>query len=123
MDLFAADYAVVPPGQAKIIHTGIAIELPPGYEAQVRSRSGLALKKRVFVLNAPGTIDPSYRGEVGVILFNAGSEHFEVEPGDRVAQMVIARYVGATVVRADELAGSLRGQGGFGSTGIKESGQ
>ncbi|APQ17403.1 dUTP diphosphatase [Maribacter hydrothermalis] len=107
-----------PLGRA-IIPTGLFIELPVGIEAQVRPRSGLAAKKGVTVLNAPGTIDADYRGEVGVILINLGSEDFVVENGERIAQMVIAKHERAEWNLVDNLSETARGEGGFGSTGVK----
>ena len=107
-----------PLGRA-IIPTGLFIELPVGIEAQVRPRSGLAAKKGVTVLNAPGTIDADYRGEVGVILINLGNEDFVVENGERIAQMVIAKHERAEWNLVDNLSETLRGDGGFGSTGVK----
>ncbi|MGB2761255.1 MULTISPECIES: dUTP diphosphatase [Maribacter] len=107
-----------PLGRA-IIPTGLFIELPIGLEAQVRPRSGLAAKKGVTVLNAPGTIDADYRGEVGVILINLGSEDFIVENGERIAQMVIAKHERAEWNVVDSLSETARGEGGFGSTGVK----
>lgn len=100
-----------------IIPTGIFIELPEGYEAQVRPRSGLAVKKGITVLNSPGTIDADYRGEIGVILVNLSKEPFQVTAGDRVAQLVIARHERAEWVETKELSATERGSGGFGSTG------
>ncbi len=119
MDLLAAvDEAVtLQPGEYRLIPTGIAIALPRGYEAQIRPRSGLALKHGISVLNAPGTIDADYRGEVGVILINHGHEPFVVRRGDRIAQIVIAPYSRATWDPVDRLPESDRGAGGFGSTG------
>ncbi len=102
-----------------IIPTGLYLEIPEGYEAQVRPRSGLAAKKGITVLNAPGTIDADYRGEVGVILVNLSKEPYVVEPGERIAQMVFARHEQVEWVEAEELAESGRGEGGFGSTGVK----
>ncbi|WP_430428514.1 dUTP diphosphatase [Maribacter litoralis] len=107
-----------PLGRA-IIPTGLFIELPVGIEAQVRPRSGLAAKKGVTVLNAPGTIDADYRGEVGVILINLGSEDFVVENGERIAQMVIAKHERAEWNVVESLSETTRGEGGFGSTGVK----
>lgn len=107
-----------PLGRA-IIPTGLFMELPVGIEAQVRPRSGLAAKKGVTVLNAPGTIDADYRGEVGVILINLGSEDFVVENGERIAQMVIAKHERAEWNLVDNLSETERGEGGFGSTGVK----
>ena len=107
------------PLERKIIKTGIFIQLPTGYEAQVRSRSGLAFKKGITVLNSPGTIDADYRGEVGVILVNLSSEEFVIEDGERIAQMVISKHEKADWIEAKILDESERGVGGFGSTGIK----
>tara|TARA_X000000368_G_C23028724_1_gene711454 strand:+ start:915 stop:1349 length:435 start_codon:yes stop_codon:yes gene_type:complete len=102
-----------------LIKTGLFIELPEGYEAQVRPRSGLAYKRGVTVLNSPGTIDADYRGEVGVILINLSEEEFIIENGERVAQMVIAKHEQANWIDAETLESSERGDGGFGSTGVK----
>lgn len=106
------------PGQAQIIPTGIKIALPYGYEAQVRSRSGLAAKYSVVVLNSPGTIDADFRGEIKVILINHGKENFIIENNMRIAQLVIAEYVKVSLVQVDELDETDRGEGGFGSTGL-----
>ncbi|WP_108869503.1 dUTP diphosphatase [Aquimarina aquimarini] len=121
MDLRAsiAEPVVLKPLERAIIKTGLFIELPVGYEAQVRPRSGLAAKKGITVLNAPGTVDADYRGEVGVILVNLSNEDFIVENGERVAQMVIAKHERADWVEVTELSETSRGEGGFGSTGIK----
>ncbi len=108
---------VIGVGERKLIPTGIRLEIPRGYEGQVRPRSGLALKHGVTVLNAPGTIDSDYRGEVSVILVNHGKEPFTVRHGDRIAQLVIAPVVQARFVAADSLSDTERGQCGFGSTG------
>lgn len=102
-----------------IIKTGLFIELPIGYEAQVRPRSGLAAKKGITVLNAPGTIDADYRGEIGVILVNLSNEDFTIENGERVAQLVIAKHERAEWVEVETLTQTSRGEGGFGSTGTK----
>lgn len=102
-----------------IVPTGIFIELPVGYEAQVRPRSGLAAKKGITVLNAPGTVDADYRGEVGVILVNLSADDFTIENGERVAQMVIAKHERAEWVKVDSLSETDRGAGGFGSTGTQ----
>ncbi len=107
------------PLERKVIPTGLHIALPPGIEAQVRPRSGLAAKFGITVLNAPGTIDADYRGDVGVILVNLSSDHFRVENGDRIAQLVLAKYERATWALTNSLEDSERGQGGFGSTGVK----
>jgi dUTP pyrophosphatase len=119
MDLLAAvkETVVIAPHKRVLIPTGISIALPEGYEAQVRPRSGLALKHGVTVLNAPGTIDADYRGEVGVILVNHGDQDFTVERGMRVAQLIIAPYTRAEWQQVNSLEGSARGAGGFGSTG------
>ena len=121
MDLCAAvdDPVLIRPGERALVPTGIYIALPPGYEAQVRPRSGLAIKKGVTVANTPGTIDADYRGEVGVVLVNLGAESFEVTRGMRVAQMVVAPVTRAEVIVTDDLPDSERGAGGFGSTGHK----
>ncbi len=116
LDLFAAEEVTLQPGVPQAVPTGIAIELPPGYEAQVRPRSGLALKHTITLPNAPATIDPGYRGEIKVILLNLGSEAYSVQAGDRVAQMVIARYEAVEWDEA-ELNQSARGEKGFGSSG------
>lgn len=107
-----------PLGRA-IIQTGLFIELPVGFEAQVRPRSGLAAKKGITVLNAPGTIDADYRGEIGVILVNLSNEPFTVENGERIAQLVIAKHERAIWVEVQSLSETARGEGGFGSTGTK----
>ena len=107
-----------PMGRA-LIKTGLHVALQPGYEAQVRPRSGLALKKGITVLNSPGTIDADYRGEIGVILVNLSEENFVVEDGQRVAQLVIAKYEQITWDEVEVLSETKRGVGGFGSTGVK----
>ncbi|MFD2517409.1 dUTP diphosphatase [Salinimicrobium flavum] len=107
------------PLERAIIKTGLFIELPVGYEAQVRPRSGLAAKKGITVLNSPGTIDADYRGEIGVILVNLSNEEFIVQNGERVAQMVISRHEHITWKEVDTLEESSRGAGGFGSTGVQ----
>jgi dUTP pyrophosphatase len=121
MDLRAAVAAFEPvvlaPGERKLIPTGLKIALEPGYEAQVRPRSGLALKHGVTCLNSPGTIDSDYRGEVGVILINHGQVAFEIQRGERIAQMVIAPYAQAVMAEVEALDETARGAGGFGSTG------
>ena len=120
LDLRAATWGASIPagGGRRLIATGFAVELPPGFEGQIRPRSGLALKHGVTVLNSPGTIDQSYRGEIGVILINHGSEPFMVSRGDRIAQLVIAPVATVVAVEAAELTASERGSGGFGSTGV-----
>jgi dUTP pyrophosphatase len=118
MDLYASEDLEIGPGQSCMVRTGIAIEVPTGTEAQVRPRSGLALKRQVTVLNTPGTIDEGYRGEVGVILINHGAEPFSVTRGMKVAQMVVKPVVTVEVKEVDELSDTPRGTGGFGSTGV-----
>jgi len=108
---------VLEPGTWQLIPTGIAIALPEGYEAEVRPRSGLALKHGVTLLNAPGTVDADYRGEVGCIMINLGQEPFVIEDGDRIAQLVIHQVCRAELEEAEELPASSRGDGGFGHTG------
>ena len=117
MDLCACEEAVLRPGERRLVRTGLVMELPQGAEAQVRPRSGLALKHGVTLLNAPGTIDAGYRGEIGVILVNHGEAPFVIAPGMRIAQLVLAAVARVTVTLADELGASARGAGGFGSTG------
>jgi len=116
MDLHAVESVTLAPGDTKLVPTGLSIELPPGFEAQIRPRSGLALKHSITLPNSPATIDPGYRGEIRVILQNLGRETFEIHPGDRIAQMVIARYE-AIEWREGDLSASTRGTGGFGSSG------
>ncbi|MOA24240.1 Deoxyuridine 5'-triphosphate nucleotidohydrolase [compost metagenome] len=121
MDLRAAvaefEPVILAPGERKLIPTGLKIALEPGYEAQVRPRSGLALKHGVTCLNSPGTIDSDYRGEVGVILINHGQIAFEIQRGERIAQLVIASYAQAVMAEVEALDETARGAGGFGSTG------
>lgn len=121
MDLRASIDAPITlePMQRTLVKTGLFIELPIGYEAQVRPRSGLAAKKGITVLNAPGTVDADYRGEVGVILINLSNEAFTIENGERVAQLVIAKHERAEWMEVEELSQTSRGAGGFGSTGVK----
>ncbi|WP_453994532.1 dUTP diphosphatase [Bacillus nitroreducens] len=119
LDLFSAEEKKIKPGEAQMIKTGIKMELPPGTEAQVRPRSGLALKHSVTVLNSPGTIDEGYRGEIGVILINHGKQDFIVEKHMRIAQMVIAPVAQVNLHQVDEITRSERGEGGFGSSGVK----
>lgn len=107
------------PLERAIVKTGLFIELPIGYEAQVRPRSGLAAKKGITVLNTPGTIDADYRGEIGVILINLSAEEFIIENGERIAQMVVAKHERAEWIEVQELSETSRGEGGFGSTGVK----
>jgi dUTP pyrophosphatase len=119
LDLVSIEAKAIAPGASQLIRTGIAIKLPPGTEAQVRPRSGLALKHQITVLNTPGTIDEGYRGEICVILINHGSQVFQVEPGMRIAQMVITSFISVTVETVDALSeDTARSSGGFGSTGV-----
>ncbi|MGB5715040.1 MAG: dUTP diphosphatase [Waterburya sp.] len=117
LDLFALEETEILPGETLLIKTGIAIALPPGYEAQIRPRSGLALKHSITVLNSPGTIDAGYRGEIGIILINHGKKAFQVVPGMKIAQMVISSFIQAKVTIVDQLNVTARGKDGFGSTG------
>ncbi len=121
MDLraFCPDPIELKPLERAMVPTGLFIELPEGFEAQVRPRSGLAAKKGVTVLNSPGTIDADYRGEIKVILVNLSTETFEIQSGDRIAQMVIARHERIHPVEAEVLGETQRGAGGFGHTGVK----
>ena len=120
-DLRSRVDAVIPSGKITLVPTGVFMELPVGYEAQVRPRSGLALKHGITVLNTPGTIDAGYRGEVGVILINAGPADFTVARGDRIAQMVVQKLADIELVAAEQLSDTSRGAGGFGSTGVKNN--
>jgi len=116
MDLHSVEAVTLEPGVPRLVSTGLTIELPPGFEAQVRPRSGLALKHAITMPNAPGTIDPGYRGELRVILLNLGREPYAIAAGDRIAQMIVARYE-PVEWHETELAESRRGAGGFGSSG------
>lgn len=117
LDIYAIENLTIKPGEHKLVRTGFAIELPEGTEAQIRSRSGLALKRGISVLNSPGTVDSGYRGEIGVILINHGKEDFEIKPGSKIAQMVIVNFIRANIEAVESLSGSNRGEEGFGSTG------
>jgi dUTP pyrophosphatase len=121
MDLRAniTDPITLKPLERTIVKTGLFIELPIGYEAQVRPRSGLAAKNGVTVLNAPGTVDADYRGEIGVILVNLSNEDFTIQNGERIAQLVVAKHERAEWTVVQELSETSRGEGGFGSTGVK----
>ena len=121
MDLRASlsESRTLKPLERSIVGTGLFIELPIGYEAQVRPRSGLAAKKGITVLNAPGTIDADYRGEIGVILVNLSNEEFVINNGERIAQLVIAKHERADWIKVEELTETIRGESGFGSTGVK----
>jgi len=121
MDLRAniSEPIVLNPLERAIVKTGLFLELPVGIEAQVRPRSGLAAKNGITVLNAPGTIDADYRGEVGVILVNLSNETFTIQNGERIAQLIIAKHERAEWIEVEELSETIRGEGGFGSTGVK----
>lgn len=121
MDLraFTGEPVILKPMERKLIPTGLYIELPVGYEAQVRPRSGLALRHGITVLNSPGTIDADYRGEIGVILVNLSDTEFTVNDGDRIAQMIISQYIKAELEEADKIDMTTRGEGGFGHSGRK----
>jgi len=116
---FIEEKLTLSPGERKLIKTGLFLEIPEGYEAQVRPRSGLALKNGITVLNSPGTIDADYRGEIGVILINHSSENFEINSGDRIAQLIFAKVEQAVWFETESLNETERGLGGFGSTGKK----
>lgn len=119
MDLRASleETITLKPLERSLVKTGLSIELPPGHEAQVRPRSGLALKQGLTVLNSPGTIDADYRGEIGVILINLSTENVDIKNGDRIAQLVVAKHENVSWMEVELLEESVRGEGGFGSTG------
>ncbi len=121
MDLRAnlTEPIILQPLERTIVKTGLFIELPIGYEAQVRPRSGLAFKNGITVLNSPGTVDADYRGEIGVILVNLSNQAFEIQNGERIAQLIIAKHERANWIEVEELSETSRGAGGFGSTGVK----
>lgn len=118
MDVRSIEELTLEPGARALVHTGLVFQLPPDAEAQVRPRSGLALKHGVTVLNSPGTIDAGYRGEVGVILVNLGQQPFRIEKGMKIAQVVVSRVEQAEIVEVQETDETDRGSGGFGSTGV-----
>jgi dUTP pyrophosphatase len=120
MDLYAdvKEDIILAPGEIKLISTGIYVSIPPGYEAQIRPRSGLALKHGISIVNSPGTIDSDFRGLVGIILINLGKEDFRISRGDRIAQMVIKPVVQAELIEVEELDVTSRAGGGFGHTGV-----
>jgi len=118
LDLVSIEEIDIPAGESRLVHTGISIELPPRTEAQIRPRSGLALKYQITVLNTPGTVDEGYRGEIGVILINHGKTGFKVTRGMKIAQMVITPVIHIEVEEVEELSQTSRSNGGFGSTGI-----
>ena len=121
MDLCAhlEEACIIAPGERKLIPTGLFIELPEGYEAQIRPRSGLALKHGITVLNSPGTIDADYRGEIKVLLINHGLDSFPIQAGDRIAQMVVAAHAQVTWTQSQSLSETERGEGGYGSSGVR----
>ena len=119
MDLYSIEEVEFMPGYRALVNTGIAIELPEGYEAQIRPRSGLSLKKGITVLNSPGTIDSGYRGTLGVILINLSQKYYRVNKGERIAQMVINKVESMKIEEVEELSETERSSGGFGSTGNK----
>lgn len=123
LDLFSIEESEILVGESKLIHTGISLELPPGTEAQIRPRSGLALKHQITVLNTPGTVDEGYRGEIGIILINHGKHSFNVTKGMKIAQMVIAPVIHVEVEEVHSLTSTSRGTGGFGSTGMNINSQ
>jgi len=118
MDLFSTEEVTISSGTWALVKTGISIELPHGYEAQVRSKSGLALKSGIFVLNSPGTVDENYRGEICVILMNMSKTDYKVEKNQKIAQMVINKVEHLEIELVDEMSKTSRGEGGFGSTGL-----
>ena len=118
LDIRSVEELEIAPGARALVHTGLVFMLQPGWEAQVRPRSGLALKHGVTVLNTPGTIDAGYRGEVGVILANFGTDPFKIAKGDKIAQIVVSPVVRADIVETNEIDATERGLGGFGSTGV-----
>jgi dUTP pyrophosphatase len=118
MDLFSVEDYILVEGERKLFGTGLSVEVPEGYEMQIRPRSGSALKHGITVLNSPGTIDSSYRGEVGVILINHSRKSYNINKGDRIAQAKISKVEKILIVESEKLSGSQRGEGGFGSTGL-----
>lgn len=120
MDIRAAvkEPVTLMPGDIRLIPTGLAVSVPPGYEAQIRPRSGLALSYGIGMVNSPGTIDSDYRGEIGIVMINWGSDSFLIKRGDRIAQMIISRVYRADLEEMDDLDATLRGKGGFGHTGV-----
>ena len=118
LDLISIETVEIPSGESQLVKTGISLELPPNTEAQIRPRSGLALKHQITVLNTPGTIDEGYRGEIGVILINHGKTSFQVTEGMRIAQVVVAPIIRVKIEEVEQLSDTMRGKGGFGSTGV-----
>jgi len=120
LDLFSNEHVELKPGESHLVKTGVAVELPPGTEGEVRPRSGLAAKHQITVLNSPGTVDEGYRGEIGVILINHGRTAFVVEKGMKIAQMLVKPVIRVEVREVEALSASRRGAGGFGSTGNRQ---
>lgn len=118
MDITSADSGIIYHGMHRVYRTGLMFEVPPGHELQIRSRSGLAAKHKIFVLNSPGTLDCDYRGELLIVLMNLGDQNYEVKRGDRIAQAVLAPFLRAELDYVPELSPTERGAGGFGSTGV-----
>lgn len=118
MDVFSCEDAFLYPGDRKMVRTGLSFEIPKGFEIQVRPKSGLSLKNGLTILNTPGTLDSGYRGELGIILFNTTKETYEIKKGQKIAQVILARYEEAEVEEVGVLGESERGEGGFGSTGL-----
>ena len=118
MDLFSMSEHVLKTGERCLVSTGLSFEIPEGYEVQVRPRRGLALKKGISLVNSPGTVDSGYRGEIGIIVINHGEEDFEIKKGDKIAQAVINKFEIGEIEEVNDLSGSERGEGGFGSTGL-----
>jgi dUTP pyrophosphatase len=116
-DLFSIEDKILFPGERSLFKLGIALEIPEGFEAQIRSRSGLCLKHGILVLNSPGTIDSSYRGEIGIILYNTSQKKYQIQKGDRIAQMVFQKVPEVSLVQTEEIKSTERGANGFGSTG------
>ena len=119
MDLYSAEYLTLRPGERKLVPTGFQVEVPKGYEMQIRPKSGLALKHGITVLNTPGTVDSCYRGEVGVIMLNTSDDDYEIKSGEKIAQAIVAKVEKVVVEEVEELTETRRGSGGFGSTGRK----
>lgn len=118
MDVYSCEDVIIPSGETRLISTGLAFEVPEGYEIQVRSKSGLSLNYGIIVLNSPGTLDSGYRGELKIILFNTSKKEYNVKKKQKICQIVLAKYEKAEIEEADELSETARGDGGFGSTGL-----
>lgn len=118
MDLHSVEDKIIKPGERALVATGLKVEVPEGFEMQIRPRSGLALKKGISLVNSPGTVDSGYRGEIGIIMINHGSEDFEIKQGDRIAQAVLTRFESAELEESEDLSETKRGEGGYGSSGV-----